>query len=69
MEQELQALKSWIDGIDPSSSSIDWGNVRYSLIVNNSLELFYTREELEARKLDLVMIDKNPNFTVHTHHD
>lgn len=69
MEQELQALRSWIDGIDPSRTSIDWGNVRYSLIVNNSLELFYTREELEARKLGLVMIDKNPNFTIHTHHD
>lgn len=67
MEQELQALKSWIDGIDPSSNSIDWSGIKHSIIVDNSLELFQTRDEMEARKFHLVMIDKNPNFTVLDH--
>jgi hypothetical protein len=67
MEQELQALRNWVDCIDPSGNSIDWSRIKHSVIVGNSLELFQTKEEMEARKLHLVMVDKNPNFTVLNH--
>ena len=67
MEQELQALRDWIEIFDPSRTSIDWSKIKHSIIVGNSLELFQTREEMEARRLQLVMLDKNPNFTVLNH--
>lgn len=67
MEQELQTLRHWVDCIDSSRTSIDWSRIKYSIIVGSSLELFQTRDEMEARKLNLVIVDKNPNFTVYNH--
>lgn len=67
MEQELQTLRHWVDCIDPSRTSVDWSNIKHSVIVGNSLELFQTKDEMEARKLQLVIVDKNPNFTVLNH--
>lgn len=67
MEQELQTLRDWVDCIDPFRTSIDWSKIKHSIIANSSIELFQTEDEMEARKLQLVIVDKNPNFTVLNH--
>jgi hypothetical protein len=68
MEQELQALIDYVDSIDPLESSVDWSRVQYSMITKKSLELFYTESDMESKRLSLVMLDKNPDFTVFNHH-
>lgn len=68
MEQELQTLRHWVDCIDSSYTSLDWSKIKHSILVdNNSLEFFQTEEEMEFRRLQLVMVDKNPNFAVYNH--
>jgi hypothetical protein len=67
-EEHVQGLKEFIDSVDTQKSSIDWARVKYSLIIGSGkLEIFYDEESFESRKFELIMEEKNPNFTTHTH--
>lgn len=69
MEQEIQALRKLADQFNPSQSSVNWSEVKYSIIVDGRIELLYSEFELETRKIQLVLVDKNPNFAVISHHN
>jgi hypothetical protein len=67
-EEHVQGLKNLIESVNPQVSSINWSEVKYSLILDHRrLEVFYDEDSFESRKFELVVGETDTNFTTHTH--